>query len=247
MAESLWNKARVAVLGKMNALMDKVANTPEAYAQRIRDLESGLADLRAADDEAVGTANGYKRQITELQSKKTSMQSDIDLLLGDNDPTNDDAALQMQVEMEGLDNQIATLQDLLSQTEENKAKLDSAVSQLEAKHQEMLNGLQRLQLASAATKAQNKASAAAEAAVQASDAASNASIDSIEARINHDKDVADARFERVIGNLQTNKSPEEVAKLARAKAALEARRAEIAGTAVKQTQAEAPAPAASTT
>lgn len=241
MAQSLFDKARVAVLGKMHGLLDKVANTPEAYKQRIRDLESALADLRSAGDEAVGTANGYKRDLTKLESEKASKQADIDLLLGDNDESNDGAALDMQVELEDIDAQASSLQELLAQTEDNKSKLDTAIDQLEKKHKEMVNGLNRLTLASAATKAQNRASAAAEAALSASDAADDANIDSIEARINHDKDVADARFERVIGNLETGKSSEEAAKLARAKAALEARRQAIANEAKAQT----PAPAAS--
>ena len=238
---TLFDKARVAVLGKMHSLLDKVANTPDAYKQRIRDLESALADLRAAGDEATGTRNGYQRDITRLKTDQANKQADIDLLLGDDDPSNDDAALKLQMELEGVSTQLESLTALATDADNNRAMLDQAVDKLEAKHSEMVAGLNRLTLAVAATKAQNRASGAAEAALDASNAADGVSIDNIEARINHDRDVSNARFERVIGNLQSDTSPEEAAKLARAKAALQARRAQIATQATEDAKAPASA------
>src|SRR6185436_8223512 len=99
-------------MSKMNALLDKGVNTPEGFKQHIRDVESAMADLRAGVDEAVGTGNGYKRQINELTSQRASKQSDIDLMLGDSDPSNDEAALQLQLKVGDLDEQITSLQQL---------------------------------------------------------------------------------------------------------------------------------------
>ncbi len=235
---SLFDKVRVGVLGRLHALTDKVANTPEAYKQRIRDLESALADLRAANDEAAGSVNGYKRQIAKLEGDKATKQADIDLLLGDDDPTNDDAALELQMELEGSDAQLAQLHSLLGEAENNRATLDKAVDQLVEKHKEMVTGLSRITLNAAATKAQNRASSAAEAAIAA--AGTVDSIDSIEDQIMRERDTANARFERVIGGLDSGTSPAKAAKLARAKQALEARRATIAATAVQKVEAPAP-------
>jgi phage shock protein A len=235
---SLFDKVRVAVLGKMHSLLDEVANTPEAYKQRIRDLQSALADLRAAKDEAVGTVNGYNRQITAAQGSQASKQADIDLLLGDDDPSNDDAALQLQVEVDELNEQVASLQDLQAQSQSTVDDLDTALGQLESKHREMVNGLNKLTLTAAATKAKTRAATAAEAAVNASNAAGD--VDSIQARLDHDNDVANARFARVIGGMQSNSSPEQAAKLARAKAALEARRAQITQQATQASSVGAP-------
>ena len=74
---------------------------------------------------------------------------------------------------------------------------------------------------------------AAEKALGASADAVDASVDNIAAKLEHEKDVADARFERVIGGLESKTSPEEAVKLARAKAAIEQRRAEIVAEAKK--------------
>lgn len=239
---SLFDKARVAVLGKMHSLMDKVANTPEAYKQRIRDLEAALADLRAAVDEAVGNANGYKRQIAKIEDDKATKLADIDLLLGDDDPANDEAALELQMELEESDAQLDQVRQLLTEAEKNHETLDKAVDQLEDKRREMVNGLNRITLNAAATKAQNRASSAAEAALSATDSVDAASIDSIEANVMRDRDKANARFDRVIGNLDSGSSPEKAAQLARAKAALAVRRNEIAAKAAQGTpKVEAPA------
>lgn len=239
---SLFEKARVVVLGKMHSLLDEVANTPDAYKQRIRDLESALADLRAAGDEATGTRNGYQRNISKLQADQANKQADIDLLLGDDDSTNDGAALRLQLDMEDVTAQMESLGALEAEANNNRVMLQEAVDKLEMKHRTMVAGLNRITLAAAASKAKNRASSAAEAALEASNAADGASIDSIEANINHDKDVADARFDRVFDNLQSDDtSPEEAAKLARAKAALQARRAQIATQATEDAKLPVPA------
>jgi phage shock protein A len=229
MPQSLLDKARVAVLGNLHELLDRAVDTPEGYRQYTRDLESALADLRAAHDEVVGTVNGYKRDVEKLQTDNASKQSDIDLLLGDNDPSNDESAVQLQMRLEQNNEQIDTLNGLITTAEQNKIQLEEAINKLENKHLEMANNLNRITLSAAATKAQNRASSAAEGAMEASNAASGASIDNIESKIDHQRDVADARFARVFNQLEGSATPEEEARLARARAALEARRAEIAG------------------
>lgn len=235
---SLFEKARVAVLSQMHSLLDRAVSTPEGYKQYIRDLESAMADLRAAKDEATGTVNGFDRQLTETQGSIARKQADIDLLLGDNDPSNDDAALQMQVEVDELTGQLDNFRQLKAQAQASADQLDQALSQLEAKHREMVNNLNKLTLTQASTKAMNRASSAAEAAVAASSAVD--SVDSIQERLSHDNDVANARFARVIGGMQSSSSPEEAAKLARARAAIEARRAQIAQQATQASPAGSP-------
>lgn len=234
---TLFDKARTAVLGKMHDLLDEVANTPSAYRQRIRDLEQALADLRAFKDEAVGTVNGYARDLLKCSSDKAEKQATIDMFLGDNDPSNDEFAPQLQMEIEDLDVQTATLTELQAASQTTVIELDKAVDQLEQKHREMVNGLNKLTLTAAATSAKNRASAAAEAAISATSATGD--VDSIQARLDHDKDVADARFDRVFDGLKSSQSPEQAAKLARAQTALAARRAEIAA----QASTQEPAPA----
>lgn len=233
MATSLMSKVRVAVLGNLHELLDNVADTTVAYKQRIRDLEEALAELRSAGDEAQGTVNGYQRRHTELVGQKAAIQADIDLLLGDDDPSNDGSALQLQMKVGDIGDELLEYADLIQSVTADRQELLSAIEKLEGKHAEMTSNLRRLSLREAGTRAKNRASGAAEAAQAASDAAGSASIDSIADRIGHDNDVAKARFDRVIGGLKDSSSPEEAVRLARANAALEARRAEIGKSAVQ--------------
>ncbi len=242
MAESLWNKVRVGVLGKLHSLLDDVVKTPEAYKQRIRDLESALADLNSAKYEATGSVTGYDRDILRLESENAKRQADIDLLLGDGDPSNDDAALQLQLDMEDDVAQLETLQSLRTTAQNNQAQIQQAVDQLERKRREMVSDLREMTLLTAATSAQTRAASAVEAAVGASESAAGASVDSIKNQIQHDRDVAQARFDDVFGKLESTTSPAEAAKLARAKAALAARQAAISGQAVSNVEASAPTP-----
>jgi hypothetical protein len=135
--------------------------------------------------------------------------------------------LELQMQIQRNQEQIETNQQFQEQAEQSKTQLEEAIQKLEAKHQEMLNNLQRLTLSQAATRAQNRAADAAESALSASDAAGEAGVDNLEARLQHDRDVADARFSRVIGGMQGGSSEEEQIRLARAKKALEERRAQI--------------------
>jgi phage shock protein A len=231
MNDSIIDKVRIAVLSRLNALLDTVVNTPEAYEQRIRDLKAALGDLRAARDESVGATTGLDRSITAKQTKFALTQGDIDLLLGDDDPSNDEAALKLQLKLGTLQSDIEQLQEQKSLSETTTAELADAVSKLEAKHDEMASGLRQLTLTAAATSAKNRAADAAEKAIDATADAGN--IDSIRAHIESENDTANARFDRVIGGMKEEASPEAQVALARAQQALEQRRREIADAATQ--------------
>lgn len=233
MAQTLLQKARIAVLANLHGLLDKAVDTPEGYRQYIRDLESAIAELQGAVDENAGTVTGYQRDAERLQAEIAKKQADIDQLLGDDDPSNDNAAVQLQMDLETDSTQLELVKQNIVDTTATKTELDSAVAQLNTRHQQMVNELAKLTTMHAASQAKNRAASAAEAASQASTAAAGASVDSLEANLAHQKDVADARFARVIGGMQSTATPEDAAALSRAKAALEARRAEIAAHAAK--------------
>ena len=94
----------------------------------------------------------------------------------------------------------------------------------------------------AATHARNKAANAVEAAAGA--ASQSASVDNVQAELDHDSDVAKARFDRVIGGMQAAQSPVQVAALARAKVAIQARHDEIIAEAKAVDSSQEPAPTA---
>ncbi|MDB5163683.1 MAG: PspA/IM30 family protein [Candidatus Saccharibacteria bacterium] len=246
MAMSLFDKARIAVLSHAHGLLDKQVNTPEGYEQLIRDLEGGLADFHSAIDEATGRVNGMKRDIAALVAKQGQLQADIDQLITDNDPTNDDAALQLQGQLGELTTDLTTRQQELTDAQAECEQLNQSADQLETKHRNMVHELSQLKSLQATTKAKNRAASAAESAEAASDAAEGASVDSIRANLQHENDTVSARYDRVIGALKdTGASPERVAAMSRDKAALEARRAELAAKAAGQVQTPEAAPTTS--
>lgn len=237
MAMSLFQKARVVVESNLHELLDTQVNTPEGYKQLIRDLEKARADVGAGLDEGRGTANGYQRTLDELNSQKQQKQGSIDYIMSDGDPSNDNAAIELQLAVQDIDDQITEYTGLLADQQQQTEAIQQAYNQLSAKHQEMVTNLRRLQQTRAITQAQNRASSAVEAATEAT--SNVGSVDSIQANLDHKRDVANARFERVFGSLQANQSPEQVARLARAKAALEQRRQQLHADAVASLPAQA--------
>jgi phage shock protein A len=231
---SLWSQATTWLGGSMHDLLDEVTNTPSAYRQRIRQVEEALADLRAASDEQRGTALQNDREREKLESLRKQHGVDIDRMVGNDDPTDDAAALALEVEVGELDQRIARLTQLAQAAEANRAKLQTAIRQLEAKHREMSDKLADLTMSQAVASAQNRASGAVEAAVASTAGIDSGSIDSLTARIEHDQAVADARFERVVGEMASQQSPQQAADLAAANERLAARRARIADAAKQQ-------------
>lgn len=212
-AKKLWT----ATLGKINAIVDKAYQTPEAYAQCIRDLEKALAETRAAHDEAVGNRNGITHEIDAIQAKISKHNANIDLLLTDDDDTNDDAALTLQVQVDKWGEDLGDLAANHAEAEETVKQLAFAITKGEEKRNEMARNLSNLRRTAKTTAAKNQASAAIESAMEAF--GETGSIDNIAGKINAAAHTADAKFNRVVGELDT-KSPEQLAAEARAKKAL---------------------------
>lgn len=225
---SLMEKARTAVLGNLHALLDQAVNTPEGYAQKIRDLNEAIADLYAAKDEANGSINGFKRDRAKAESDAAQKRADATLLVGDNDPTNDSLALPLLAEANDLDEQLAFYDEQIETLTANRDDVSGAIEKLEAHSRQMQNNLQRLRIREAVTKGKRVGASAGQKASGAVAAAGEADFDSIEAHINHDGDVADAEFDRVIGGLKgPNTSSADAVRTAKAQADLDALRAKI--------------------
>ena len=225
---TLMDKVRTAVLGNLHALLDQAVNTPEGYAQKIRDLDSAIADLLAAKDEANGSISGLTRDRSSAEALAAAKRADATLLAGDNDPSNDGAALTLLAEANDLDAQLAHYDEQIATLTANRDDVSGAIEKLQAHSRQMQSNLQKLRVTQAATKAKTRASSAIESASSAASAAGDVDFDSIEARITHDGDVADARFQRVMGQLQSpSTSAADAVRMAKAQADLDALRAQI--------------------
>jgi phage shock protein A len=217
-----------ALEGKFNDLIDTVANTPSAYKQRIRELGVALAELRANGDEAQGRVNGLLDTIGDLDKEKAEAQEGIDQIITDDDPSNDDAAVTLQTRIIDINERIESRQELLAGAQSELEKIRLMIDQLESHKRKMLDTLDDLEIAEAATKAMNNSANAAERAAAVGDKVGSVDVDSIKERIDRQKRTADARFERVFGDLQSQRAPEEAVKLSKAKQLLEERRRQIA-------------------
>ncbi|MDR1795295.1 MAG: hypothetical protein LBR25_07875 [Erysipelotrichaceae bacterium] len=219
--EKLWDSA----LGKLHALVDKVYNTPETYAQAIRKLEGVLADLYAARDEEVGRKNGITKEVSTLKAAIAKNSANRDLLLSDDDESNDSVALSFQLKIDADETRLAEMVEMEAEAIKNVTELSTALDKGEQKRAEMVHNLKKLQMTAKTAEAKSKAAGAIEDALKVFD--SNSSIDSISGKIEEKARTADAKFERVVGSMHDANSPEEIAALAEAKAKLEARKAEL--------------------
>ena len=234
MARSAWDKLRVTVLGNLHDLLDRGANSIPGYEQTIRDLDNKIYEVRRAGDSAAGQVTVYANQITAKTADIAKKQGFILDLLGDDDPSNDHFAVDLQVEIEDLTNELAGLASLKVDAEQLQAELVDAANKLDSRLRVMQAGLNKLKLQDAAARAKSGASDAIEMAGEALDAANGGGFDSIQGAIEQRAAQADARFDRVLGGLQADQSPEDAAKLARASAAIAALRAKMTAQAVQQ-------------
>ena len=93
----------------------------------------------------------------------------------------------------------------------------------------MMTGLNELTATEASARIKNTAAGALETAQQVTDGLAGVNVDNLRAKILAEGDVADARLADAMAGMDANSSPKETAALAAAKAAIEARRAQLAG------------------
>lgn len=243
----LFGKVRVAILGRAHELLDRHVSTPEGVAQMIRDLEEAISNLADSVAEAAGNVTGLSRRISEAERAQAELETNADLLMTDDNPDNDDSALELQAQALDKETELEGLRAELEAAKQLHANLDEAMDKLSAKHREMLTALRTIRVQDAGAKAKTRAVEAIEAAGGALDSVDGGSVDNVAAAIQQRADKADARLGAAMGRLSSGGS-DDVAKdlrLARAKAALMERQQRVTASALSQ--AAEPAPAGSQT
>lgn len=225
---SLFQKARIAALSAAHGLMDKVIdlNSIGAVKQYVRDLESGLEDLEDASAVAAGHVRTVQREADQLKSQINELNTNIDFILGDNKPENDYLATPLEARLIGLEQRMSTKDDELESAQKTSKSLVEAAAALRAKHQGMVSQIQRLEAMDIAAKAKEKAADAIQQAGKIASSGGDVSIDAVSDRIQRRSDVADARFERALGDMTDTVEKDVV--VAQAQARLEARKAKLA-------------------
>src|SRR5512136_1364119 len=224
----LFQKARIAALSAAHALMDKVVdlNSIGAVKQYARDLENALEDLEDASAAAAGHVRTVQRDADQIRYQIKELNQNIDFILGDGKPENDHLATPLEARLIGLEQRNSTKDEEIAAGQKTAQALNEAVSTLRTKYQNMVQQVQRLEAMDMATKAKESAVNAIKQAGQIASAGSDVSIDAVSDRIQRRADVADARFERAMGEMSGQVEKDVV--VAQAQARLEARKVRLA-------------------
>jgi phage shock protein A len=224
----LFQKARIAALSTAHALLDKVIdlNSIGAVKQYVRDLENALEDLEDASAVAAGNVRTAQRDAEKVRSQITELNQNIDFILTDNKPENDSLATPLEARLIGLEQRIVTKDEEIATGEKTTQALVEAVSTLRTRYQNMVEQVQRLEAMDMASKAKERAVGAIRQAGQIASAGSDVSIDAVADRIQRRADIADAKFERALGEMNNEVKKDVV--IAQAQARLEQRKARLA-------------------
>jgi phage shock protein A len=225
---SLFDKARIAALSAAHGLMDKVIdlNSIGAVKQYVRDLENSLEDLEDASAAAAGHVRTVQRDADQIRSQIKELNLNIDFILTDNKPENDNLATPLEARLIGLEQRISTKDEEIGTGQKTAQALAEATSTLRTRYQNMVQQIQRLEAMDQATKAKENAVKAIRQAGQIASAGSDVSVDAVADRIQRRSDVADAKFERALGDM--NGQVEKDVVIAQAQARLEQRKARLA-------------------
>lgn len=225
---SLFQKARIAALSAAHNLMDKVIdlNSIGAVKQYVRDLESALEDLEDASATAAGHVRTVQRESDQIKYQMKELNQNIDFILGDSKPENDYLATPLEARLIGLEQRMSTKEEELAAAQKTSQALIDATASLRTKHQGMVQQIQRLEAMDMAAKAKERAADAIQQAGKIASSGGDVSIDAVSDRIQRRADVADARFERALGEM--NDQVEKDVVVAQAQARLEARKARLA-------------------
>jgi phage shock protein A len=223
----LFQKARIAALSTAHALMDKVVdlNSIGAVKQYVRDLENALEDLEDASAAATGHLRTVQRDSDQLRYQITELNRNIDFILTDNKPENDNLATPLEARLIGLEQRAGTKVEEINTGTKTAQALSEAVTTLRTRYSTMVEQVQRLEAMDKATKAKENAVQAIKQAGQIAGAGSDVSIDAVADRIQRRADVADARFERALGEM--NGQVEKDVVMAQAQARLEQRKSRL--------------------
>lgn len=232
MAATLFSKARLLTLSVAHSLLDKGIdlNSVEAVKQNIRDFETSIQELESARATHRGLLRGLTRDKLELQARKLRLNEEIDILVDDNDPSNDHHAATLEAELMGVEPLLADKveedKDMLA-TIETMGKTISSMTAVLTTRKSQLSRLESMKHSAGAKES------AASAMRQAKDSMStgvDASVDSVAARIQKRYDIADEQLKAASDGFTTAAQSDSgmatvAARLAKRQAALKAQKA----------------------
>jgi hypothetical protein len=207
--------------------MDKVIdlNSIGAVKQYVRDLEAGLEDLEDASAVAAGHVRTVQREADQLRSQINELNTNIDFILSDSKPENDYLATPLEARLIGLEQRMITKNEELEAAQRPRKpwwrpRQHCVPSTWGWWRRSSVGGHGHRRQGQG--EGRRRHSASREDRLLRRDV----SIDAVSDRIQRRADVADARFERALGDMTDTVEKDVV--VAQAQARLEARKAKLA-------------------
>lgn len=199
----------------MQSIMQKITTLGQAFVHRLLDqgIEAMSIDVlrvhareleeatdRVADDAA--TAEGNVSYLTRQRDAKNTAirttQDSVDLLIGDDDPTNDDKAVPLAAKIVSLQNEVVTLDGHIAEAQRVMGELHEVHGKLEARHRQALDRIQMLESEESSAQGIEQAASALEIADTQD---TKASVDNLTASIQRRSATAKARLRRAMGKV----------------------------------------------
>ncbi len=226
----ILSKLRTLTLGNLHELLDAAIdlNSVAACKQYVRDLEEAKDKMRNEAASARGRVGQSESAVTTLEHQIATDTEHAQLLLDDDDPSNDGDAQSL---MEGVVQKQELLEGKKAELANNKQVADAlgeAVRKITAKHAEMVANVRKLSDLQKQTEAKEQAAAALKAAGKIANAADGVSIDSAEQRLRDRAAAVNEQFKDALTDVSGGSVKESVTS-AKAKQLIAEMRAKKAG------------------
>lgn len=200
---SILDKLRNFTLSNLHSLLDAAIdlNSVEAIKQHVRDLETAHRDMLAALAGAKGNVSALTAQSLALQNRIIDLTRKIEILLGDDDESNDHFADPFGEQIGDSEEELGVLDGEIEGARAQVAALENAEGQIASKVQQMHGELRRLSSMERAAAAKEKAAGALGAASAALSSGVDGSVDSVKARLQQRSGTADAAFQQATDGL----------------------------------------------
>lgn len=198
---SISDKISLLFRTKLHGILDRaIGSDPGAVKTYIRDLEEAIAETRnaaaAAKADLVLAQHGI--DALKLQIKQVSDQAD--LLLSDNDPSNDHwVADDLEPKQMKLEQKLKDREAAIAGLQAASDSLIDVTKKMTDKCDQMKEQLATLEAKATAAKAKAHAADAIEAVGNLANADVSASVDSVAAKINRDDEIATQRLAQATG------------------------------------------------
>mgnify|MGYP001567368789 CR=1 FL=1 len=227
---SILQKLRTLTLGNLHELLDAALdlNSVAACKQYVRDLEEAKDKMRDQAAAARGRLGQSQAQVATLEAQIATDTEHAELLISDDDESNDDDAQRLMEGVIGKQELLATKQTQLATDKQVAEALGEAVRKITAKHAEMVNNVRRLESLEQQTKAQEQATAALKQAGKLASSADGVSVDDVEQRLRDRAAASGEKFKDAMADVSGGSVAESV-QAAKAKQLIAKMRAKKAG------------------